>query len=57
MLAELLDDESDTMTAWEVEFIESLGKQRDRSYATRSYWTPTGKQLAVLEKIWEKVFA
>ncbi len=47
-LEELLQDDSDTMTAWEVAFIESLNSHgRDLS----------DEQTAVLERIWKKVFA
>lgn len=49
MHQELLQDESDTMTAWEVEFIESLSRRHRDAALTR-------KQAAVLEKIWSKVF-
>jgi len=52
MLDELLNDASDTMTAWEAEFIDSLDKQRGRN----PDWEPSGKQLFVLEKVWGKVF-
>lgn len=52
MLNELLRDESDTLTAWEVEFVESLDKQR-----TEPNWEPSSKQFNVLEKIWDKVFS
>lgn len=48
MLDELLEDESDRMTPWEVEFIESLNKQRNRDFSER--------QVATLGKIWNKVF-
>ena len=48
MLDELLADESDRMTSWEVEFIESINKQRDRDLSD--------KQAARLEEIWRKVF-
>lgn len=51
MIDELLRDESDTLSAWEVEFIESLDKQRKDSD-----WSPSNKQFIVLEKIWDKVF-
>lgn len=57
MLEELLDDESDKMSAWEVEFIESLSGQRDEMGMDRSYWEPSDKQWAVLCRIWNKVFA
>ncbi len=53
MLDELLRDESDTMTAWEVEFIESLDKQRSRNSED---WTPSAKQCGILSEIWDKVF-
>ena len=52
-LDELLEDESDTMTAWEVEFIESVNKQRTRVGAD---WLPSAKQEKVLIDIWNKVF-
>lgn len=52
-LDELLADESDTMTAWEVEFIESVNKQRRR---TGDGWSPSAKQEKVLIDIWNKVF-
>lgn len=52
MLAELLNDESDTMTAWEVEFIESINKRR---FAYRG-WAPNEKQRTILAKIWQRVF-
>lgn len=48
MLDEILNDETDRMTAWEVEFIESLHKQRERGCSD--------KQFSVLEKIWNKLF-
>jgi len=48
MLDELLTDDSDQLTAWEIEFIESLNKQRDREWSQR--------QEDVLIKIWEKIF-
>ena len=47
MLDELLNDESDRMTAWEVEFVESLDKQRDREWSQ--------KQRDILDRIWQKV--
>jgi hypothetical protein len=50
-LRELLDDDSDAMTAWEVEFIESVHEQSERPE-----WTPSLKQVLVLNKIWDKVF-
>ena len=31
MLAELLADDSDTMSEWEVDFIESLNRQRNKT--------------------------
>ena len=41
-----LDDESERMSAWEVEFIESLEKQSEIDE-----WVPSGKQLEILERI------
>lgn len=54
MLDELLQDDSDKMTAWEVEFIESLSRQCDSS--RDGSWCPSDKQEKVPEKIWGKVF-
>jgi hypothetical protein len=54
MLDELLNDDSDTMSAWEVEFIESLNRQCD-GIADGS-WCPSLNQEAKLEQIWNKVF-
>jgi hypothetical protein len=51
MLQELLDNEDDVMTAWEVEFIESMDKLRARN------GDPSEKQQACLERIWSKVYA
>lgn len=53
ILSELLNDDSDTMNAWEVEFIDSLREQRHRK---GSEWCPSPKQLAALGKAWDKVF-
>lgn len=53
MLDELMSDDSDTMSAWEVEFIESLGRQR---MASSALWRPSVKQRDVLQRIWTKVF-
>ena len=52
MLEELLNDESDTMSAWEVEFIDSLNRQWTR----HEDMAISPKQRAVLERIWDKVF-
>lgn len=48
MLDELLDDDSDRLTAWEVEFIESL----DRNCRRRDL---TERQQKTLQNIYEKV--
>ena len=48
MLDELLQDTSDAMTPWEVEFIESLHQRRDRGLSD--------KQGPILTRIWNKVF-
>ena len=53
MLSELMLDESDTMSAWEVEFIESLDRQSGKS---RFGWAPSPKQMECLDKIYDKVF-
>ena len=54
MLNELLADDSDTLTAREVEFTESLDKQRDLRGAD---WMPSSKRIAALERTWKRVFA
>ncbi len=46
MLKEILDDESDRLTTWEVEFIDSVNKQQ----------SITPSQAAVIERIWAKIF-
>jgi hypothetical protein len=51
MIDELLADESDKLTAWEVEFLESIDKQRKRDG-----WLPSEKQEAVMQKVWDKIF-
>lgn len=51
MLTELLDNDSDRMTEWEVEFIESL-----RVKMVYPWSRATGKQLDTLDQIWRKVF-
>lgn len=51
MLDELLADESDTMSAWEVDFIESLDRQRSAPEFVMS-----DKQWSVLQKVWSTVF-
>lgn len=48
MVDELLADESDRMTEWEIDFIDSVNKQRDRDLSD--------KQTAIIERIWNKVF-
>ena len=50
MLDELLDDESDRLTEWEVEFIESLSRQKYNVLL----WSQ--KQIRCLIKTWDKVF-
>jgi hypothetical protein len=48
MLSECLADESDKLTAWEIEFLENLARLPEG-------WTLTGKQAAKLRQINEKV--
>ena len=48
LLAELLDDESDKMTSWELEFIDSLNKQNHNNWSDR--------QCEILQEVWDKVF-
>lgn len=47
MVAELLADSSDTLSAWECEFLDSMKK-----------WSGdyTEKQAAIIDRIWAKVF-
>lgn len=51
MLRELLDDESDTMSAWEIGFIESIERK-----SKREGFSPSPRQAACLNKIWNRVF-
>ena len=46
MVAELLDDESDRLNDWEIEFLESVNR-RDSF---------TDRQKEKLEQLWDKVF-
>lgn len=48
MLDELLADDSDRLTDWEVRFLESLNTQRHRELSP--------KQVAALESIWDRIF-
>ena len=47
MVKELLADESDRLTPWECDFLDSMHK-----------WTGdyTAKQAAIIERIWNKIF-
>ena len=47
MLNDLLDDDNDLLTAWEVEFTDSLAGQA----GSRDNWEPSDRQIEVLEKI------
>lgn len=47
MVKECLADDSDRLTAWECEFLDSLNNRRDPL---------TERQVAILEKIWQKLF-
>lgn len=51
MLDELLADDSDTMDAWETEFVESLEKQRQSQR-----FEINDKQWISLCRIWKRVF-
>jgi hypothetical protein len=51
LIDELLEYEGDGLTAWDVEFVDSLDKQRRGN----PDWEPTGKQAAVLDRIAEKM--
>lgn len=51
MLSQLLADESDTMTASEITFINSLNKQ-----CGRPGFEPPETQLTALGKVWMRVF-
>lgn len=54
MLEELLNDDNDMMTVWEVEFIESLNRRCDASADDNR--CPSSEQRKVLEEIWGGVF-
>jgi hypothetical protein len=47
MVQECLKDDSDRLSAWEVEFLDSIVRQ--------SYFT--AKQEAVIQRIWDKLFS
>lgn len=47
MLDECLGDDNDRLTTWEIEFLESLNRQRTRNLSP--------KQLEILERINTKV--
>lgn len=47
MVDELLADESDSMTGWEVDFIDGLGERR--------LMRLSDKQIVIIERIWDKV--
>jgi len=49
MVDELMESDTDKMTAWEMEFTESVYKRS----LSMDY---TEKQAAVIERIWDKVF-
>lgn len=51
MLNELLADDSDKMSDWEIQFVESLDSQSDDFL-----WQPSAEQYAKLVEVWEKVF-
>lgn len=48
MLDELLEDDSDRLSEWEVGFIESLDKQRPSGFSP--------KQEEKLAEVWRRVF-
>lgn len=50
ILNRALDDENEAMSAWEIRFVESMSRQADRED-----FDPSDKQVAVLEKIEEKL--
>lgn len=51
MLTELLDNDHDIMTAWEVEFIENQARKADLPGRN-----PSEKEIAKIEEIWQRVF-
>jgi len=53
MLDELLDDDSDSMTAWETEFIDSVNRQRAHFGED---WLPSDRQEGVIVEVWHRVF-
>ena len=48
MLDELLADDSDRLSDWETKFLESLNTRRGSDWST--------KQVAALERIWDRIF-
>ena len=46
MVKELLADESDRLTTWECEFLDSVNRQ-DRL---------SDKQAAIIERVWNKIY-
>jgi hypothetical protein len=47
MVNELLEDESDSMSQWEKDFVDDISKKNIR---------PTVKQKEKIEQIWDKIF-
>ena len=52
LIDELLAYDGEALTAWEVEFVDSLDKQRR---SAGDDWEPSSKQEAILRKIAEKI--
>jgi hypothetical protein len=50
MTSELLMDESDRMTEWELEFVESVARWLDND------GVPSQKQRQKVEEVWDRVF-
>lgn len=46
MIRELLENDADALTAWEVEFLDSVHRQ--------AYFSE--KQATIIERIWSKVY-
>lgn len=51
VIDDLLEYEGEALTAWEVEFVDSLDKQRQGN----DDWYPSQKQIAVLDKLMQKI--
>jgi hypothetical protein len=51
MIRECQNDESDTLSEWEMDFLSSVENQTNHGGEL------TGKQMHILERIWDKLFS